>query len=980
MELTVQGSLVPLPPLERALVAVLAAHSGRIIAVDRLIDGLWDGRPPVGARNRVQALVASLRRLAGRDLITTRPPGYLLGSPVGLDSLDFADELQRAREQVADARPQVAVEQLNRALARWRDDAFVDVASALVEFERDRLHELREHALEERFDAQLSLGLHRELVPELVKTVNDRPLRQRLRGQLMIALQRSGREAEALTVYRAGAQLLAEEHGLDPSHELRRLHGEILADERPPAHTPRRVRPHQLPAVIPDFVGRDKELGHLRSLLSHTPEVAGAAQVIVVVGLPGAGKTTLALRAAHEHRHSFPDGCLFADLRGNTADPADPSAVLAAFLRALGVTSQAIPADLDERAALYRSVLTDQRALVMLDSAASAAQVKPLLPPGPNSTLITTTAGLSGPPGAIALPLDVLPLADGLDLLANLASADRVGREAEAAAQVVELCGGLPLALRIAGVRLAERETMTITHLRDRLLSERRRLDELSLGELDVRSSFTVGFERLRPAAAQLLGLLSRTSLRDFSTSDPDDEHLLDQLCRAQMLTAHGDGRVRMHDLVRLHARERAETDEAALVRWYEHLLRQAVLADASLPCQFFPAAPTTTRSTMDAQAALAWFEDERENLTAATADLLALGHADLAGRLIATMGGFALMREGHMTEWAQSLQSVLGKPAGLSLPTRVSLQLGLATAWRLTGRIAEAMPLLRTVYRDSRGRLPEHQIMAATSYALCSRHVGRMRPAEAALRVALGLCARHRPADPIAGTCLHIAGQHYGQYQRHPRFSHWAFEAANELLRRCGDDWSQALVHESIGVLHKEAGNWRLAAVHLGHAIAVHRSLGDKLTMTIAEQALAAVHLAAGDKDAARALLRRIVPAFRDMRYAWGQGVSQRLLGSLLLGDGDPGRAVVELASSVAILRRCEQPFTLARSLTLLARAQAELGHPATALELGREALTIFDQFRADDAVELRERLRGWELSGDRSGYAADPQRPSAQ
>jgi len=154
-----------------------------------------------------------------------------------------------------------------------------------------------------------------------------------------------------------------------------------------------------------------------------------------------------------------------------------------------------------------------------------------------------------------------------------------------------------------------------------------------------------------------------------------------------------------------------------------------------------------------------------------------------------------------------------------------------------------------------------------------------------------------------------------------------------------------------------------------------VHRSLGDKLTMTIAEQALAAVHLAAGDKDAARALLRRIVPAFRDMRYAWGQGVSQRLLGSLLLGDGDPGRAVVELASSVAILRRCEQPFTLARSLTLLARAKAALGHPGTALALGREALAIFDQFGADDAVELRERLRTWELSGDRRASAADPQ-----
>jgi DNA-binding SARP family transcriptional activator len=956
------------------LVAILAGHSGRISTVERLIDGLWDGHPPVGARNRVQALVASLRKLAGRDLITTRPPGYLLGPAVGVDSLDFADEVRLARGHAADANARLAVDLLNRALARWRDDAFVDVSSSLVEFERDRLHELREHALEERFEAQLSLGLHRELVPELVKSVNDRPLRQRLRGQLMIALRRSGREAEALAVYRTGAQLLADEHGLDPTHHLRRLHGEILADDRPPAHTAKRVRPQQLPAVIADFVGRDKELGHLRSLLSHTPEMAGAAQIIVMMGLPGAGKTTLALRAAHEHRHKFPDGCLFADLRGNTTHPADPSAVLAAFLRALGVTSQAIPSDLDERAALYRSVLADQRALIVLDSAADAAQVKPLLPPGPNSTLITTTAGLSGLPGIIALPLDVLPLADGLDLLASLAGADRVGRETEAAAQVVELCGGLPLALRIAGVRLAERETMTITRLRDRLQGERRRLDELSLGELDVRSSFTVGFERLPPAAAKLLGLLSRTSLRNFSTLDPDDDHLLEQLCRAQMLTAHSDGRVRMHDLVRLHARERAEADEEALVHWYEHLLRQAVLANASLPCQSFPGIPAE-KSAMAAHAALTWFEDERENLAAAAADLLALGQPDLAGRLVYTMGNFALMREGHMTEWAENLESVLGESDGLTTHTRLSLQLGLAVAWRLTGRIAEAMPLLRTVYRDSRGRLPEHQIAAASSYALCSRRLGRVRLAEAALRIALGLCATHRPADPIAGYCLLVTGEHYGQYQRHSEFSHSVFEAANELFQRCGDSWGRALVHESVGVLHKQAGNWQLAAVHLGQAIAVHRGLGDKLTMTIAEQALAAVHLAAGDTDAARALLRRIAPAFRDMRYAWGQGVTQRLLGSLLLSDGEPAKAVVELESSVAVLRSCEQPFTLARSLTLLARAKAALGHHATAVVLGHEALTIFDQFDAYDAVELREWLRTWELAGDHSTGAADPQ-----
>lgn len=979
VELIANGSAVALPPLERVLLAVLAGHRGRIVSVTRLIDGLWDGDPPSGARNRVQALVASVRRLGGRDLVTTRPPGYLLDATAGLDSADFAEDVELARGQLSDGNAQLAVELLDRALARWRDDAFVDVSSALVGFERDRLHELREHALEERFEAQLSLGLHRELVPDLMKSVKDRPLRQRLRGQLMIVLQRSGREAEALEVYREAAQLLTEEYGLDPSPELRRLHRRILTDEHAPSQPAQPVRPEQLPAAIADLVGRGKELAHLGALLAHTPEAAGAAQVIVVTGLPGVGKTALALRAAHEHRHRFPDGCLFADLSGNTEHPADPAAVLAAFLRALGVAGQAIPADLDERAALFRSVLAEQRVLIMLDSAAGAAQVRPLLVPGPTATLVTTTGSLSDLPGVTVLPVDVLALTDGLDLLAGVAGADRVRRDAGAAAEVVELCGGLPLALRIAGVRLAGQEMMSVTRLRDRLRSERRRLDELSLGELDVRSSFTVGFERLPPDAARLLGVLSRTSLRSFGTADPDDERLLAQLCRVQMLAAHGDGRVRMHDLVRLHARERAEADEEALMRWYEGMLRQATAAAASLPCQAF-LGPPANRSAMTVDAALTWFDQERENLTSASADLLALGRADLAGRLVYTIGAFALMREAYLPEWAQSLRSVLAEPDGLTPYTRVCLQFGLATVWRMTDQIAAALPLLRTVYRDSRGRFPDHQVAAANAYALCRRQRGDLRHAEAALGVMLGLCAARRPADAVAGYCLLVTGQHYGQYERHSPFSQWMFEAADELFGRCGDIWGRALVQESLGVLHKQAGDWQGAAAHLRHAIAVHGRLGDRLTMTIAEQALAAVHLAAGDRDAARALLRGVTRAFRDMRHAWGQGVSQRLLGSLLLGDGETGQAVTELESSVAVMRRCGQPFSVARSLALLARARAELGDRSAAAAFGREALRIFQQFHADEAAELDALLRSWEPAGERSVSAADPQRRPAQ
>ncbi|NES37380.1 tetratricopeptide repeat protein [Micromonospora sp. PPF5-17] len=955
IELSVDGVAVPLAPLERAFVASLAAHGGRIVPVDRLIDGLWPDDPPTGARNRVQAIVASVRRGTTPELILTRSPGYQLNPAVIVDAAQFTADVQAA---AAAPDPRCAVELLDRALARWRDDAFVDVGARLVDFERDRLRELRDHAVELRVEAMLSLGLHQELVPELTTLVRDRPLRERLRGQLMVALQRSGRQAEALAVYRSGARVLAEEHGIDPGPELRQLHRDILHSEQ--ATAPRAwIRPHQLPGVTGDFVGRDKELGLLLSLLGRPPSTPGAAQVIVVAGLAGTGKTTLALRAAHESRHRFPAGCLYAELRGNTTDPARPGAVLGAFLRALGVAGEAIPVAAEERAALYRSVLAEHTMLVMLDGAADAAQVLPLLPPGGSTALITSTTALPGLPGTEVVPLDVLPIDDGLDLLAGLAGAERINREAAAAADVVELCGRLPLALRIAGVRLAEREAMTVARLRERLRDERRRLDELSLDGLDVRSSFTLGFERLPPPAARLLAVLSRTSLGSFGMWDETTEPLLEQLCRAHLLTDDASGRVRMHDLVRLHARERTEVAADEVIAWYARLHGYAERADASLPCKILPVADAGT--PIDAWAAVDWFEAERENLVAAVRDLLRLDAIELAGRLACTMGNFAMMRTQHLPEVVDCLRGVLDRHADLPSPTRMSLRLHLGTAYRMLNRHAEAVPLLRAAHRDSRGPWLAHRLVALQGYSLCCRQIGRLREADAALLLTVRLCAAHWPVGPVGGHVLLTLGMQYGQYQLTSPFAHAACEAALQVFADGGDRWGEALARESIGLLHRHAERWPQALAQLRQAVAVARRLGDRMSVTTAEQALAATHLAAGDRDSARRLLSRTAPAFREMRYGWGEAISRRLLGKSHLEEGDADQAVVELEGSVAMLREIGQPFPLANSLHLLARAQASLGRPDRAVALGEEALRIFAHFDAPYADELRVQLPGW-------------------
>ncbi len=956
VELKVDGHDVALTPLERTFVAILSAHRGRIVPVDRLIDGLWQSGQPGGARNRVQALVVSVRRAGGRELVVTRSPGYQLGPSADMDSVDFADDVRAAAAATDDRH---AVQLLDRALARWRDDAFVDVSSTMVDFERDRLQELRAHAVELRAEAQLSMGMHHELVPELTTLVRDRPLRERLRGQLMVALQRSGRHAEALAVYRAGARLLAEEHGIDPGPRLQRLHQEILASEQQDDGVRALVRPNQLPGTARDFVGREKELGLLRSLLVHPPQVAGAARLVAVTGLAGTGKTALALRAAHEQRHRFPDGCLYADLRGNSGDPALPGAVLGAFLRALGVTGKAIPDDVEERAALYRSVLADRTMLIMLDGAAGAAQARPLLPPGPSGAIITSTADLHGLAGVSVVALDVLPAEDGMDLLAGLAGAERINQEAAAAAQVVELCGGLPLALRIAGVRLAEREAMTVARLRDRLHDERRRLDELSLGELDVRSSFAVGFERLPPPAAGLLAVLSRTSLRTFGMWDEQTEVLLEQLCRAQLLIADPGGRVRMHELIRLCARERAEPGTGELLGWYARLHAYAARAGAALPCQAYPVPEPV--AAMDAWAAVSWFETERENIVAAVQDLLRLDAVDLAGRVSCTMANFALMRSEHLPEFADCLRAVLDRDAELSGPTRLAVRLCLGTTYRVLDRHLEALPLLRAVHRDSRAVSVPVRVAALQSYSLCCRHLGRVREADAALELMVRLCAGHWPVGPVGAHALLTLGMHYGQYQHSSELAYAALAGAEQLFDGDGDLWGAALARESLGLLHRHAQQWPQAVRHLSDAVSAARRLGDRLGVATAEQALAATHLAAGDRESARRLLNRTVPAFHGMRHGWGEAISRRLLGKVHLEDGDLAAAVRELEHSVGMLRTIGQPFPLANSLSLLAQARAALHRYDQAIELGREALRTFEHFDAEYVHDLRRRLALW-------------------
>ena len=536
LEATVDGRPVALKSArQRTVLVMLLMAANHIVTIDKLIEAVWDGEEPDTARGQIQICISSLRKaLGGPDLIETNPSGYLIR--VRYEQLDYAQfdgGLARAKSSAAAGRLEQALAEIDGALALWRGPALAGVPGRVIGGMAHRLEDRRIMALEDRIEMRLGLGAHRELVDELVALAAEHPLRERLSGFLMVALYRSGRQAEALAVYQTVRRALDNELGLQPGEDLRRLERAILSHdasvgapaqeaaaaaepERPgspaaPAHRP----PRQLPAGIPDFTGCQAEVGLLLDILAGAEQQAAGGEagaegraeipVAMLTGPPGCGKTTVAVHAAHLLRERFPDGQLFADLRGSAAQRIPTLEVLARFLRALGTPADQVPAELDERVSLLRSQLASRRVLIVLDDAADEEHIRDLIPgvPGP-AVLVTSRGRLVALPGAEVVELDVMPGEVAVELLGRIVGPERVAAEPEATAELARLCGGLPLALRIAGVRLAARPHWSVPTLVDLLSDESSRLDELTHAGVGIRALLSSVHESLSPRARQL--------------------------------------------------------------------------------------------------------------------------------------------------------------------------------------------------------------------------------------------------------------------------------------------------------------------------------------------------------------------------------------------------------------------------------------------------------------------------------------------
>ncbi|MCF6466877.1 hypothetical protein FAF44_00405 [Nonomuraea sp. MG754425] len=588
----------------QATLAALLLSGGQIVPIDRLIDQVWGDEPPASGRNQVMIAISTLRksfRTAGGDpdLIETVGSGYRIRHA----ELD-AHQAEANRERARRSPPAEKAALLRETLGLWRGQVLVGITSPPLRAAAGRWEELRLSVLEDWAEAELALGRHRELVGTLGVAVAEHPLRERIRTQLMLALHRSGRQAEALTVYDRGRTVLAEELGLRPGQSLRDMHAAILRDEpgirwagagRRPAGGPPRVRPAQLPPAVSAFTGRGAELAALDRLLDRQDH-RGELPLCVVYGMAGVGKTGLAVTWAHRVADRFPDGHLFAGLRGHDpyAPPLPPEAVLARFLRALGVGSEAVPDGLDERAALFRSLLQNRRVLIVLDDAASATQVRPLLAGSASCCVIVTArsplGGLVAQDGARCLGLDELSPQEAEELLERMVGAQRTAGERGAARRVGELCDRLPLALRIAGAKLLSRSDWTLSCMSARLENEQSRLDELSHDELEVRKALAQSYRHLPPTARRAfrrLGLLSlpggftaRTVAALAEVPLPDAETLCENLVDAQLARPHhGDTpeatRYDLPGLVRLFSAERAHEED-------DHDTRAAAVARAT--------------------------------------------------------------------------------------------------------------------------------------------------------------------------------------------------------------------------------------------------------------------------------------------------------------------------------------------------------------------------------------------------------------
>ncbi|MBP0461736.1 AfsR/SARP family transcriptional regulator [Streptomyces montanisoli] len=936
----------PLPPgspQQRAMLAALLLREGRTATAAELIDALWGEEPPARALAAVRTYASRLRKVLGPGALLSEAGGYAMRAPAGSLDIQVAQDLAtRAEKARAAGDRRGARTLLGQSLGLWDGEPLAHLPGPFAETQRARFEEWRLGLIETRLDLDLELGCHAEAVSELTALTAAYPLRERLRELLMLALYRSGRQAEALAVYTDTRRLLAEELGVDPRAELTDLQHSILnADEelaRPVAESaPDRVapRPAQLPATVPDFTGRAVFVTELSEKLALAESSVMA--VSALAGIGGVGKTTLAVHVAHAARPHFPDGQLYTDLQGTSNPAADPGTVLGSFLRALGTPDRSIPDTAEERAALFRSTLDGRRVLVLLDNARDAAQVRPLLPGTPGcAALVTGRTRMVDLAGAHLVDLDVMSPEEALELFTKIVGPQRVRAEREAALDVVAACGFLPLAIRIAASRLASRRTWTVSVLASKLADERRRLDELQAGDLAVKATFELGYGQLEPMQARafrLLGLAdgpdislpAAASVLDLSVEVTED--LLETLVDTSLLESAAPGRYRYHDLVRLYARACAERDELPPAKRLEALER---LLDFYLPT-----------------AARVYGMERPGDRTVA--------HLESAGRPGLSFAGRAQALDWLFTEAASILacvQQSLGHPA--LLRRAVDLLLA-AKDLSESGANSRAYEAATVSARDAAQAAGDAHAEGRARTTLTQVYIksGRFEEAdEEAGRAAVLVDASHDDAWLRSNLANErgIIAFCQGRYADCETFSRAAIESFRADGNKPGE--ASALCNTSRALVALGRTSEAIDMVRAG--MALYDALGLTLRLANARFALG-IALSHAERFAeAMAEFQQAVEVFEENRQRLWLGTTYFRIAQVQLATGRPGQAA-QLAEQALATGFIGGDWMRANILTDLGKALNALSQPGRARACWLEALSFYEATGADQAAEVR-------------------------
>ncbi|MGX1914162.1 AfsR/SARP family transcriptional regulator [Streptomyces phaeochromogenes] len=982
---------------QRLIMASLALEVGRPIALDTLVDRLWDN-PPSRAREGVHTYISRIRR-AIRTAASAEPqlpaPSIahrthtytLLTKPDTVDWHRYRRLAERAGTVSAGGDDIRAAELMREAEELW-EEPLAGLPGLWPEQVRTSLAEKRRGVVAARIALELRLGRFAEMAGELSSLVDQYPGDEALAGQLMIAHYGSGRHAEALLLYQRVRRILRLGFGTDPGEELVRVHRHILdrasvreLTGQTALASKSRAELRQVPGHLPRqaaLVGRHEEMGRIRTAMDTASQNGSVVTLESISGMAGVGKSALAIRAAHEFGDRFPDH-LYLNLRAHTPgqDPLEPGAALATLLRMLEVPPQSIPTDVDERAALWRKALGHRRALIILDDAAGPEQVRPLLPGASECfTLITSRRRLVGLPSGRSLALDVLPSNDAVQLFREFAGLEIAGdmRYAEDSggpdvaveiAEIVRLCGYLPLAIEIAANRLSAHPSWNLAVLRERLSRSDGRLAEIRDGYSEITRAFEVSYQTLTAEEKETFRLLSLHVGPEFGLSAAaallgrpvaETERLLESLLQCHLLLEPVPNRFQFHDLLGEYAQllcagqDLEERREAARQRLVGHYLRTADHCDRLLhprrirldvreepaagPGRTAPDASGLARlhTPADASDALVWFITERVNLLSTEEHLRTHGPHAQAALLSHVLAGF-LDSECYWTD------SVRLHGAAVEFWNRSRHEAGLcralldlSTAHMATGQYVqaertadEALRLARIVHD------PDAEAEALRELGILHWHMGQNQRALELQKESLALCARTGDQWRLArcqnniAICLLYLGEH--------DIALTYFQDAITGFRAADDKRMLAKTLNNLGTLYLHMGDPELARQTLESSLQIAERAGNRSDRATLQINLAEILASSGDSHTALAMYRTALPIFRELGDRKNEAITLTRLGHVYQDVSQTEHAVTHLQQALALSRSIGAALEEIQAERLLGRCEFTLGHHAAAV-----------------------------------------------